>query len=164
MAKQPAEMDDDRLDSSSATAISEALKPHPLTAERKELMRSRILDRISAAPVPAPAGTITIRADEKDWIALTPLIDIKVLHQDVTQNVQTALWRVRPGASVPPHYHNLTEECLVLEGELKVGDHAVRKGDMHIALAGHTHPMIESPTGALLFLRTEIMEFPTAST
>lgn len=162
MANQRATPDDDRLDSSSVTAISEALKPHPLTAERKESMRSRILNRIGAEPVPAPAGTITVRAGEKDWVALTPLIEVQVLYRDVKENVQTALWRVQPGASVPPHYHNLTEECLVLEGELKVGDHIVRQGDMHIALAGHSHPTLESPTGALLFLRTEIMEFPTA--
>ncbi|MEZ5582301.1 MAG: cupin domain-containing protein [Candidatus Competibacteraceae bacterium] len=111
---------DERLDSSSVKAISEALKPYPLTAERKESMRSHILNRITAA-APAPEGTITVRAEEGRWIAITPLIDIKVLHRDTHQNVQTALWRVQPGAFVPPHYHHLTEECLVLEGEIKVG-------------------------------------------
>jgi quercetin dioxygenase-like cupin family protein len=161
MAKQGA-TPDDVLDSASVTAISEALKPNPLTAERKESMRARILDRINTA-IPAPEGTITVRADERGWIAVTPLIDIKVLYRDIQQNAQTMLWRVQPGASVPPHYHHLTEECLVLEGEIKVGDHTVRQGDMHIALAGHTHPMLESPTGALLLLRAEIQDWPTAS-
>ncbi|MEE4376044.1 MAG: cupin domain-containing protein [Candidatus Competibacteraceae bacterium] len=162
MAKHQATPDNE-LDSTSAKAISEAVKPHPLTAERKESMRSRILNRIATTPAPAPAGTLTVRADERGWIAITPQIEIKVLHRDLEQNVQTTLWRVQPGAFVPPHYHQLNEECLVLEGEIKVGDHIVRQGDMHIALAGHTHPKVESTTGALLLLRAEIQDWPSAT-
>jgi quercetin dioxygenase-like cupin family protein len=147
------------LDADSLKAISEAIKPRTLDKDRKAALRGRILDRIRQS-APAPEGTLTIRADEREWHAIAPLVEIKVLYRDEAQNVQTTLWRVRPGARVEAHSHTLVEECLVLEGEIKVGDHYVRQGDMHIALPGHIHPPIESPTGALLLLRSEIRELP----
>lgn len=156
MAKRP-KSEEDVLDADSLNTISEAIVPRALDKDRKAALRNRILDKIRES-APAPEGTLTIRASEGKWHAVTPLIEIKVLYRDVAQNVQTMLWRVKPGAKVPAHKHTIVEECLVLEGEIKVGDHYVRKGDMHIALPGHWHPMLESPNGAVFLLRAELQE------
>lgn len=160
MAKQR-RSSNDVLDADLLNAFSEAIKPRQLDNERKTALHARILSRIRN-PSPPPEGTLTIRAHEGKWFCAAPLVEIKVLYRDTAQNVQTTLWRVQPGAVVPSHFHTQVEECLVLEGEIKVGDHYVGQGDMHIALPGHTHPHLESPNGALLLLRSEIRDWPRA--
>ena len=139
-------------------AFAEALKPRELAPERRTLLRTRILARIK--DMPAPAGTITIRADEGDWIRIDPLVELKLLRRDYEHNNQTALWRLKPGAVLAPHPHTLEEECMVLEGEIRIGDHAVRAGDMHIAKPGYDHPTLVSEGGALLLVRSEIHAQP----
>ena len=48
--------------------------------------------------------------------------------------------------------HADDEECLVLEGEVSVGDLRLRAGDFHVAARGSQHPRLESRPGALLLL------------
>jgi len=61
--------------------------------------------------------------------------------------------KLEPGAAVVPHDHPVDEECLVLEGEARIGELVVRAGDYHLAPRGKPHGMITSEHGALLFLR-----------
>ena len=63
-----------------------------------------------------------------------------------------------PGASLPAHDHPADEECLVLEGEVMLGDILGRAGDYHLAPKGLPHGTITSKTGALLFIRAGITE------
>ena len=140
------------LDTESLNAISEAIKPYPLSQERKESIRARLLDRIN----PPPEGTRTVRAGEMKWYPISPLIEVKMLRQDREQKNQTVLLRLKPGAVIPGHMHAMEEECLVLEGEIKVSGHLVRQGDMHICKPGYAHPDIITETGAVLLVRTEI--------
>jgi len=148
------------LDPLTLGAIAGALKPRELTPERQMALRARILAWLKDTP--APAGTITIRAGEGDWIGIDPLVEMKLLRRDYQHNNQTALWRLKPGAVVPSHPHTLEEECMVLEGEIRIGDHSVRAGDMHIARPGYDHPTIRSEIGALLLVRAEIYAQPGA--
>ena len=53
----------------------------------------------------------------------------------------------------PGHHHTQTEECLVIEGEIFIGYHCLRAGDMHVASCGSEHAMITSPRGALMLVR-----------
>jgi len=60
----------------------------------------------------------------------------------------------RPGASLPPHRHPVDEECIVLEGRLRIGSHTeVGTNAYHRAHAGSLHPAIVAPEGATVFLR-----------
>lgn len=68
------------------------------------------------------------------------------------------LVRMMPGGGVDAHSHEREEECFVIEGEIEIGDHCLRHGDMHIAPAGTAHRRILSRTGALLLVRGEISD------
>jgi anti-sigma factor ChrR (cupin superfamily) len=130
-------------------ALAAAIEPAPLDAARRESMRARVQARVSGA---TPEGKSTIRAGEGVWRPFLPLIDVKVLHRDAERGRQTALYRMQPGAAFPPHAHADDEECLVLEGEVSVGDLRLHAGDFHCARRGSQHPRLESRPGALLLI------------
>lgn len=141
------------LDEVAVRAIGEALIPSELSAQRRTALRERVMTRASDAP---PDNTETIRGDSLQWHKVFPNVWAKVMKRDVAANLQIMLFRMEPGGVVPAHAHNLEEECLVLEGEIFVGAHLVRKGDMHIARAGARHPNLWTRTGALVMVRSEI--------
>lgn len=143
----------DVLDESTVRAISEALLPTELATHRRAAMRARVMSLASDAP---PANTETIRGEDLPWHQVFPHVWAKVMKRDVANNLQIMLFRMEPGGIVPAHSHNLDEECLVLEGEVLVGSHPVRKGDMHLARAGARHPDLWTRTGALVMVRSEI--------
>ena len=141
------------LDEAVLNALSEAVAPRPPAPERKAAMRARIMSQIDP---PLPEGLITYRAQEMRWRPAFPGVDIKILRRDIENNNQTALWRLAPGAVIPGHPHNIEEECLVLDGEIAIGEHIAKQGDMHIAKPGFVHPDLVSEHGALLLVRSEI--------
>ncbi|CAN5186422.1 hypothetical protein BH11PSE10_BH11PSE10_11930 [soil metagenome] len=49
------------------------------------------------------------------------------------------LVRFAAGAGVPDHTHALDEDCLMLEGEMFLGDTLLRPGDYQMAAAGSRH-------------------------
>ena len=55
-----------------------------------------------------------------------------------------------------PRGHTQEEECVVLEGEVLIGEHCFRAGDVHIARPGATHVGLRTRTGCLLYIRSEI--------
>ena len=147
--------DDDLID-----ALTRALAEHPsaseLTAPMQDRMKSRIAARIRDV---GPDGTTTIRATDGEWQDFLPLIQRKVLRTDERTGNQTAFYRLRPGARLPSHVHTQQEECLVLEGEVRIGDDfIVRAGDFHVAEPGFAHPESVSVGGALLFIRSQLFE------
>ena len=141
------------LDEPTVRAIGEGLVPAELPAGRRAAMRERVMAAASGA---APENTETIRGEELAWHPVWPNVWAKVMKRDVANNLQIMLFRMEPGGIVPAHAHKLDEECLVLEGEVMVGSHPVRKGDMHIARAGARHPDLWTRTGALVMVRSEI--------
>ena len=52
---------------------------------------------------------------------------------------------------MPAHDHGFPEECLVLQGEITIGDITVCAGDYHFAAKGARHGTLTTRTGALLF-------------
>jgi quercetin dioxygenase-like cupin family protein len=141
------------LDDTTLERLANALAPAELSQADRKSMHDRIIDRIAAAP---PPRTYTVRAADGGWLPAGPGVEIKVLRMDREFNNQTVLFRMQPGSRIVPHPHNQEEECLVIEGEILIGDHRVGPGDMHIALPGARHPPILAPTGALLCIRSEI--------
>jgi quercetin dioxygenase-like cupin family protein len=116
-----------------------------------------VWDRISARidAMNAAEGTLTIPADHGVWEAFAPGVTRKLLHVD-EGGWQALLMRIDPGAEVPPHAHPILEECLVLEGAFELDGESVRKGDLHLAFAGHDHGVIASASGALLYIRAAV--------
>jgi anti-sigma factor ChrR (cupin superfamily) len=76
---------------------------------------------------------------------------MKVLHHD--EGILSYLLRLAPGASLPAHRHPVDEECLVLEGEMHIGDLVLPAGGYHLGRRGVLHDRLTSPGGALIFLR-----------
>lgn len=104
--------------------------------------------------------TRVVRADEGEWVPFVPGIRIKTLRRDETEGTQTSLWRIEPGASVPPHPHTREEECLVLEGSVVHDGVEYFAGDFLLAPAGERHQRFLSPRGALLMIRSELIPDP----
>lgn len=143
------DFDNSAIDSELAAAMGEAITPYELSQQQRDSMKSRIMKSIR---VPAPKGTSTIRYTEGVWFNIAPLIEKKILHFDESTRRETSLWRLQAGAEFPAHNHTGVEECTVLEGDVKFGDHLLRKGDFHIANAGFEHQDAISKSGALLLI------------
>ena len=94
----------------------------------------------------------TTRAGEGAWVTIRTGVERRILCASIPG--QPSLWRLAPGTSVEAHFHDRDEECLVLEGNLLIGDDLLlQPGDFHLARAGSTHESVCTSTGALLYLR-----------
>lgn len=127
--------------------------------EARLRMRAALLARL---PARAP-GTHVLRHAEGEWKQLMPGVRVKTLRRDPFAGTETTLWRVDPGASVPPHAHRHEEECLVLEGSIVKDDVEYFPGDFLLADAGELHSRFSSPRGALFLIRGEILAEPASS-
>lgn len=150
MRKAP---DSESLTAEEEEALAGAVRPVEMSAEQREALRARILRR---AREPAPADTYTVRSAEGEWTRIGPLSEIKLVRRDWQSNNQSMLVRLAAGAEVATHSHTQEEECVVLEGELMIGEHVFRAGDVHIARPGATHVGMRTRTGCLLYIRSEI--------
>jgi ChrR Cupin-like domain len=65
--------------------------------------------------------------------------------------VVSMLVRVAPGARLPGHGHGLDEDCMMLEGELFIGDILMRAGDFQHAPRDGRHLAGSSEDGALFY-------------
>lgn len=99
---------------------------------------------------------IIVRQAEGEWQQLLRGVTKKTLFVNQPEAAETFLLRLEPGASLPAHGHNSTEECLVLEGEITIGRARFGVGDYQVALADILHLPIVSDKGALLFIRGEL--------
>ncbi len=111
-------------------------------------IRRRLLERVADDD----ATHQTIDADDGDWQPFLDGVQLKVLREH--EGVLSYLLKLAPGASLPPHRHPLDEECVVLEGRLRVGSRVeLGPGGYHLAHRGALHATIATDTGATIFLR-----------
>ena len=123
--------------------------PSVADAHAIERIRGSVVTRIAEASTP---HHLTVSASSDGWQAWLQGIEIKVLH--ASQGTLSYLLRLQPGAVLPAHRHPQDEECVVLQGELRIGDAlVVTAGAYHLAQAGAFHANITTKTGALIFLR-----------
>jgi anti-sigma factor ChrR (cupin superfamily) len=115
-------------------------------------MKRKLLEAVRKDNAPVGDNYVTVRSDAGTWMNLLPHVQVKVLHTDGRYN--SILLRMEPGSALPAHFHEDDEECVVMEGEVSIGDVRVKAGDYHLALSGSRHGELRSDTGALLFLRT----------
>jgi anti-sigma factor ChrR (cupin superfamily) len=141
------------LDPEVVQRLAAAIAPAELAQADRDAMHSRILRRIEEE---APPGTTTLRAADMKWVSAGAGVEVKMLRMDRDRHDQTVLIRMQPGAVVVGHRHTQEEECLVLEGEVFIGNHRLGEGDMHVARAGVVHAPIRSARGALLMIRSEM--------
>lgn len=139
------------LDAELSAALADSLAPVAPPAPRLDKLRRRILRR--AATVPQDHQPLfTLRAEEGQWQRLAPGVEMKHLFEDEVSHA--FLVRLEPGAVLPSHAHSADEECLVLEGEMHLGDLRFRAGDYHVARAGSSHGLVTSPVGGVMYVRS----------
>lgn len=116
-------------------------------------IRRRLMERVADADT----SHRTVDADDGDWQPFLDGIAIKVLREH--DGVLSYLLRLAPGATLPPHRHPRDEECVVLEGRLRVGSQVeIGPGGYHLAHGGALHATISTATGATIFLRGAVPE------
>lgn len=133
--------------------------PSNVAIHREEIyerVQAERLDKLNPLKTAPPDGTMTTRAHEGIWQDYSPGVQIKKLHQEPKLSSMTFLVRMAPGSVFPVHDHAQEEHCLVLEGEISIGEHILCAGDWHVALPGSTHRNSTSRTGCLLLVRTEV--------
>jgi hypothetical protein len=86
----------------------------------------------------------------KDWWTLSPGVEVKNLRG--REDVLSMLVRMQPGAVLGDHGHRLEEDCLMLGGEIFLGDILLRADDYHLAPVGARHVNGYSEVGGLLFV------------
>lgn len=113
-----------------------------------ERVRRRVMEAIAEDPRPFR----TVRTGPEGWQTVAPGIERKLLW--AADGAQSCLLRLAPGARVEGHLHRADEECVVLEGSVRIGsDLVLHAGDFHVGLRGTTHPVTTSDTGAVVYLR-----------
>lgn len=98
-------------------------------------------------------GTLTRRAGTGSWAEMARGVWYTVLFDDPVTKRRSILIRAEPGAIYESHSHDEGyEECLVLEGDLTIGDLKLYPGDFHVAAKGSMHPAATTVSGCLLYL------------
>ena len=127
--------------------------PPSSTSAQARSIRRRLMERVADAD----RSHLTIAGEEGDWQPFLEGVAIKVLREDA--GILSYLLRLQPGAALPAHRHPQDEECIVLEGRLRVGTGTeFGPGAYHLAHGGTLHPRITTETGATLFLRGAVPE------
>jgi len=101
----------------------------------------------------------TLRANEGGWEKTgVEGVSIRRLFVDSDRNQFTGMVRMAAGATYPRHVHNGAEECLVLEGDLHVGDLVLHAGDYQRAPAGSLHGIQSTEGGCLLLITSSLSD------
>jgi quercetin dioxygenase-like cupin family protein len=136
------------LDADLVAAFCAAQADAPLDAAAAQRVKRRVLQRIAELE----DGHVTVQASDDGWQRFSRGVQIKVLHE--AAGTMSYLLKLAPGAVLPAHRHPQDEECVVLEGAVKIGDElTVSAGGFHLAHRGALHAELSSPGGAVLFLR-----------
>lgn len=167
---------DDNLDEALMAQLAAGLEPVQPAPERARAMREKLFRRIHAesrheasrqaepAPVaqaPAPAEHLTLRSTEGRWLQVAPGIRMKPLNRE--QGMWSYLLELEAGRSLPAHDHAEDEECMVLAGDVWLGEVHAFAGDYHLAKKGVPHGVIRTDSGCTLFLRGARPELPRAA-
>lgn len=121
-------------------------------------------ERLLVATAPSLPDGYTIRQpDERGFKpTLFPGIAVRVLHVDRPRQQFACLMRIAPGARLPHHPHAVAEECIVLDGTIRVGGVTMGRGAYQRVEAGVDHVDQWSDTGATVYLTAplELLESP----
>jgi predicted ChrR family anti-sigma factor len=126
------------------------VNPHPRVRER--VLRGLNGHRRPPLEQPLP-GVFVMRQSQQKW-RKTPYegVEYKILYVDTETRNVTSLLKLQPGAAYPAHRHAGVEQCLVLEGSVRIGQIILESGDFEYANAGTDHAVVQSDSGCVLML------------
>jgi quercetin dioxygenase-like cupin family protein len=140
------------LDDDIIELLATSLPPVPPPAETTARMRNDILQRIHQESAATAEGFSIVRANDSEWIEAYPGASYKPL-QEHGDGLLSYLIRLEPGFRMQGHGHPFDEECLMIEGDLTLGDITLHAGDFHLARAGVMHGDISTREGCIAFIR-----------
>lgn len=143
----------DALDADILQLLAENQEPVELPTDLKARMRINILQQVAQEEAATLPGFKTIRANEGEWVQPLPGASIKILHQEGDSGLLTYLAKLDPGFEMPGHPHPYDEECIMLEGDLWLGELHLFAGDYHFAPKGVHHGRLRTDNGALVLLK-----------
>jgi len=142
------------LDTDIEQYLLETQIDYTLDEATEQRMRKQLLDKVITAERAEGADFKTLRASEGDWLEPLSGARIKILHQaDEESDLLTYLARLDPGFEMQGHGHPFDEECLIIEGDLWLGDLQLKAGDYHFASKGLQHGRLRTESGALVLLK-----------
>jgi predicted ChrR family anti-sigma factor len=120
-------------------------------------VRERVLSNVGEsrkAPLEQPMpGVFVLREPQQRWRDTPyPGVQVKILYADPVSKSVTSLLKLEPGAVYPQHRHAAVEQCLVLEGEVRIGQIGIKAGDFEFAAAGTHHPSVTTDSGCVLMI------------
>lgn len=140
--------------------IADWLNQAAATPATDEVSVARVKRRLLARVAEAQRSEhLTVQPGEGQWQPFGRGLSLKVLHEH--DGVMSYLVRLAPGAVLPAHRHPIDEECVVLEGSLRIGELVVAAGGFHLGRRDVLHMPIVSEGGALIFLRGAAPEAST---
>ena len=102
--------------------IGQAALSLPLASPRP-VLRERLMARVRPPVTQFAPGIFVARASESGWRRTKfEGVTFKELYVDSATQMATLFLRLAPGAKYPAHRHAAVEQCLVLEGEVHLGD------------------------------------------
>jgi anti-sigma factor ChrR (cupin superfamily) len=120
---------------------------HSLSPEANARIKQSLMQKISESSL-----VHNVRRDD-GWVNLGKRVQAKVLHDDGIN--LSWLLKLHPGGGLPQHDHaDGAEECMVLEGQLRLNGVDFFAGDYQIALPGSVHHEVSSEQGSLVYLRS----------
>lgn len=108
------------------------------------------LDRQRAA---GGGASVTVRDTEGRWIEIAPGARKKHLYYDDKSRSAAFLIDLDPGATLPGHAHEGTEDCLVISGDFTIGELKLKAGDFHAAFLASQHAPCRTDKGCRLFIK-----------
>ncbi len=117
-------------------------------------LKEKLMAAVSGMPQNPIQGVFVIRGGGGAWKP-TPWegVDYKPLYYDEETTMQTVILRLAAGARYPSHRHKRPEQCLVLRGDVSVGEGVeMGPGDFEWAEASTEHQFVTSREGCELLI------------
>jgi len=133
--------------------LAGAIDAEPLDPAAQSRIKSKLFQRIAAD---STGRHLTLQPADGDWQPFGRGVQLKLLHE--AGGVMSYLLKLAPGAALPAHRHPVDEECVVLEGEVQIGELRLPAGGFHLGRKDVPHDRLRSETGALIYLRGAVPE------
>ena len=129
MSKASLDKYEEMLDEETLQLLGSAPAGLEVDSRQMQRLRDRVMLRVDEDIAHAPQPFITIRSTEGDWMELGPGIKKKILFSNPNDGTESYLLKIEPGITIPPHFHDLDEHCMVLEGKVSFGDLHLEAGE-----------------------------------
>lgn len=96
--------------------------------------------------------SLSVKCDDLPWRHSRFAEGLLVQDIATAGGLEMQLVRMRPGAQIPLHKHELPEFIYLLAGELEIADQTLSQGWAHVAAPDSEHSDVRSPTGCTFVL------------